>query len=96
MRPIILVFQIFIAIGLFTACTKQGRAYNQNPICRQSEQKCNLYYDTMERTKTDRGAAIDLLREDCEDSQRACAEGVSRRLETSFPKELGTGNQRRY
>jgi outer membrane murein-binding lipoprotein Lpp len=70
-------------------CSSQAMAYKENPICREAQQKCKVYYETMDRTKTDRGAGIDLLREDCEASQRACADGVSRSLETSHPGEPG-------
>jgi hypothetical protein len=70
-------------------CSSQASAYRGNPMCKQAEQKCRLYYETMDRTKTDRGAGIELLREDCEASQRACADGVSRSLETSHPGEPG-------
>lgn len=78
-----------IATGLFPGCSRQAVAYKDNPMCRQATQKCELYYETMERAKTDRGAAIDILREDCEHSRRACAEGVSRSLESSHPGEPG-------
>lgn len=78
------------AMGFAVAgCSSQAGAYGNNPMCRQAQQKCKLYYETMDRTKTDRGAGIDLLREDCEASQRACAEGVSRDVETSHPGEPG-------
>jgi hypothetical protein len=70
-------------------CSRQAGAYSANPMCKQAQDKCKLYYETMDRTKTDRGAGIDLLREDCEASQRACADGVSRSLETSHPGEPG-------
>jgi hypothetical protein len=77
------------AVGILAGCSHQGVAHNANPMCRQAEQKCKVYHETMERAKSDHGAGIDLLREDCEDSQRACAEGVNRSLESSHPEEPG-------
>lgn len=73
-----------------TGCSRQVSAYAANPICAQAKQKCKQYYEMIELAKTDRGAATDLLREDCEASQRACSDGVNRSLETSRPEKLGT------
>lgn len=79
----------FLAWGGVTACSNQARAYSANPICHEARKKCEVYHRTVQRMKTDQGAGMELLREDCEASQRACAEGVSRSLETSYPEEPG-------
>lgn len=84
--PALLVATV-AACGI-SGCAQQF-AYNDNPICREARQKCQAYHRTLKITQTDEGAGMALLREDCEASQRACAEGVSRSLETSYPDEPG-------
>ena len=90
--PMARLFLITVAAattGGVAGCSNQARAYSANPICHEARQKCEVYHRTVQRMKTDQGAGMDLLREDCEASQRACAEGVSRSLETSYPEEPG-------
>lgn len=77
-----------VACGL-SGCSQQAGAYSANPICREARQKCQTYHRAVKLANTDRGVGMELLREDCEASQRACAEGVSRSLETSYPEDPG-------
>lgn len=77
------------AIGLLGGCTNQARAYNHNPMCRQAEQTCKAYYKTLEQTKPAQGGAgLELMREDCEASQRACAEGVRTTEDSPTPRAM--------
>jgi hypothetical protein len=70
-----------------SACTRQGQAYGQSPVCRQAENTCKQYEKTRKQAGRDEGAGLDLLREDCEASQRACAESVQNLQPSAYPSQ---------
>jgi hypothetical protein len=70
-----------------SACTRQGQAYGQSPVCNQAERACKHYNKVNKQAGKDEGAGLDLLREDCEASQRACAESVQNLQPSSYPSE---------
>jgi hypothetical protein len=69
-----------------SACTRQAQAYRENPMCRQAESTCKHYEKMRKQAGRDEGAGLDLLREDCEASQRACAESVQNLQPSAYPE----------
>jgi hypothetical protein len=77
---------VFAAAFLSAGCTQQAGAYRGSPVCKQAESRCESY-SKMRKQAGDRenGAALEAMREDCEASQRACAESV--RYDLNSPSE---------
>ncbi|MCD6024443.1 MAG: hypothetical protein K0Q91_1359 [Fibrobacteria bacterium] len=71
-------FVLFPAAALLLAgCTQQAGAYRGSPVCKQAESKCKYYSKVRKQAGgRENGAALEAMREDCEASQRACAESV--------------------
>jgi len=75
------------SILVFSACTRQSQAYGQSPVCNQAERACKHYDKVRKQAGSDQGAGLDLLREDCEASQRACAESVRNLEPSAYPEQ---------
>jgi hypothetical protein len=68
----------FLAAALLpSGCTQQAGAYRGSPVCKQAESRCEYYSKVRKQAGgRENGAALEAMREDCEASQRACAESV--------------------
>lgn len=73
---------------VFSACTRQGYAYGQSPVCKQQETRCEAYAKQRKTAgKGPEGEGLRLLREDCEASQRACAESLQSLKPSAYPQQ---------
>jgi len=86
MRPFLFILSV-TGFLLLTACSRQGLAYKESPVCKQAKTVCAQYKKTLKQADGKSGAGIDQLREDCEGSQRACAESVQNLQGTPYPDD---------
>ena len=76
----------FSTLGL-SACafSEQASGYSQSPMCAQQKRKCKEYARVRKQAGEKNAAVLELQREDCEASQRACAESVKNLEAPSYP-----------
>ena len=79
---------------VFSACTRQGYAYSQSPVCAQQKTRCENYAKQRKLAgKGPEGEGLRLMREDCEASQRACAESMETlQPGPAYPRETPARN----
>jgi hypothetical protein len=82
----VLLLSALAGLGLGAcAFSDQASGYSQSPVCAQQERKCKEYARVRKQAGEKNAAMLELQREDCEASQRACAESVRNLQEPVYP-----------